>query len=187
VEASGTVSSLGQHGHLGAYDRTFEATSASGDTCATFEALGHCVVPQGWCASEDVETFELVDTYLVREIPGAQPPSPTHYYELTLSSDKTGEWTELRVNLDVPSHDQTTTNGQFPTYRVDQLYGASLTRHTEAFTTSDTTYTNLDGWVALDTISLRESIYVSLSGEDDQGNEVHVWGHFAVDETLAYP
>ncbi len=187
VEATGTVSALGQHGHLGAYDRSFDVTSSSVDVCGTFERLGHCVVPQGWCTKRDVEAFELVDTYLIREIPGAQPSEPTLFYDLTISSDKSGEWTELRLSLAVPGEDQSADNGQLPVYKIDELREVSLTEHTEAYTVTDTQFGDLTGWVALDTISLQESIFVSIAGEDANGNEVHVWGHFSVDETIAYP
>jgi hypothetical protein len=187
VDATGTVSALGQHGHLGAYDRQFDVTSSNVDVCGTFEALGHCVVPQGWCTKRDVEAFELVDTYLVRELPGVQPDEPTLYYNLTISSDKSGEWTELRLNLAVPGDAQSADGGELPLYTVDQLYEVNLTEHTEAYTVTDTRFANLSGWVALDTTALRETIYVSIAGKDDSGNEVHIWGHFAVDETIAYP
>ncbi len=188
-EATGQLSELGQHGHLGAYDRSFDVSESELDVCGTFEALGHCVVPPAgqWCTQQDVETFELIDTHLTRRIPGVQPDEPTQYYELAISSDKSGEWSELRLSLSVPGHDQSAENGEFPVYTVDELYGASMVEHAEAATTSDTRYENLTGWVALDTVSLRESIYVSISGVDEDGNEAAVWGHFAVDETIAAP
>ncbi|MFP4600129.1 MAG: hypothetical protein ACOC9W_00225 [Persicimonas sp.] len=94
---------------------------------------------------------------------------------------------ELRLSLSVPGHDQSADNGEFPAYTVDELYDASLSEYAEAATTGETRYENLSGWVALDTISLRESIYVSISGTDEDGNEAAVWGHFAVDETSAAP
>lgn len=187
VEATGILSTPGQHGHLGGYDRTFDVTSSSVDVCGTFEALGHCVVPRGWCTKEDQEPFELVDTYLVRELPGAQPEEPTLFYNLKLSSDKSGEWTELRLDLAVPGDDQTADGGELPLYTVDELYEVSLTRHTEAAAITDTAFHDLTGWVALDTTALRESIYVSIAGVDADGNEAHIWGYFAVDETIAYP
>lgn len=187
IEASGRVSELGEHGHLGAYDRNFEVTSSRLDTCGAVEALGHCLVPQGWCVNRDVEDFELVDTHLRRELPGAQPSEPTLFYDLTIGSDKSGEWTEIRLSIDMPGDDQNAEGGQLPLYTVDELRDVSLTQHTEAFHVSDTRYENLTGWAALDTTALRETIMVSISGTDDDGNQVHVWGQFPVDETLSYP
>lgn len=190
IEATGEVSELGQHGHLGGYDREFEVTSSQLDICGSFERLGHCVVPPpgAWCTAHDARSGEFDNTHLARTIPGVQPAEPTLFYDLRVSSDTSSELSALVLSIAVPGDDQSADDGQFPTYTTGELYDVSLRREeSQSPTSTDTTYQDLTGWVALDTISLRESIYVSISGTDADGNEAAIWGHFVVDETLALP
>lgn len=186
----GRLTSEGEYGHLGKYDRRLTVTEAELDVCRSVSRLAHCAVPTvdgpncavldrrelGRRTDESLEQDRFVRKYL-------KDDSEAVRYALRVKSNAADSWS-FRLSFTSESGPVEASN-----VSVDNLTGASLSARTGW--TPEREYTNLEGWVGRVPETKGEALYVSVSGslaEDDSGDEtshpsrVHVWGTYTVEE-----
>lgn len=182
---TGELSEPGQYGHMGSYDRELWITGWELQVCPTVERLGHCVVPRPDDFCQLPEPFhESRRNHLARILPG--PVGTTDHFELTIFYDENvmdGQ-TNFLVSFELPLvADPTEPWMDVP---VADMVNLSITEERLWFGYQLIPYPNAhDGWVLRSTDDDR--LRVSLSAEDDNGQPVHLWGDFPVDEVIAYP
>lgn len=182
---TGELSELGQYGHMGSYDRELWITGWELQVCPTVERLGHCVVPRqdDFCQLPD-PAHESRRNHLTRIIPG--PAGTTDHFELTVFYDEhimDGQ-TRFGVTFQLPlvAHPE----DPWMDVPVADMTALSITEERLWFGYQLIPYPNAHaGWILRSTAD--DTLRVSLSAEDDNGQRVHIWGDFPVDEVIAYP
>jgi hypothetical protein len=184
--ASGWLSLPGSYGHEGWYQRSFELTEWELLVCPTVERLGHCPMPRpaDLCVLPEQQWYETVETYLARIVPG--PGSMRDHYELTVTFNPNvmDGTTVFHLSFALPqARDPWDEWESFEGLEIEQLNLREerlWAYYLEIYYPHDH-----DGWVMRNLAT--DTLKVSLSGRSGDGETVHVWGDFPVDEVIYTP
>jgi hypothetical protein len=183
---TGHLSGPGVYGHMGMYDRELWVTGWELQVCATVEHVRHCVAPREDDFCQVPEPFhDARRNHLVRILPG--PMGETDLYELTVYYDEgvaDGE-TRFILTFGLPQiiDPEGTTWAPIP---VDDISDLDITEERLWFGYQLIPYPHAhDGWVLRNTNT--DILRLSLSAESEDGQPLHLWGDFPVDETIGYP
>ena len=172
---------------LGDYPQTVTVQSIELHSCYTAEVFRHCVRPM----RQDICTIPELDRFF----PDPDPPEQT--LSVTFGGLATSpisfaaqviynaELAEGRTDATVTWQlDAQAAPMQF--YDASQLDGLSLRKAEHGFALQITEYSDLQGWIAYSD-GAADGWYVSISGTDDNGESLHVWGWFMVTDRIALP
>lgn len=185
---TGHLSEPGTYGHMDMYDRELWITDWELAVCPTVERLGHCVAPRADDFCQFPASFhDTRRNHLARILPG--PMGQSEIYELTVFYDEgvaDGE-TRILINLELPQIIDPDGQSWIP-IPVDQLIALSITEERLWFGYQLIPFPHVhEGWVLRSTNTETEVLRISLSAENDDGQPLHVWGDFPVNDVIGYP
>jgi len=185
---TGNLSELGEYGHMGMYDREIWITGWELAVCPTVQRLGHCVAPRADDFCQFPELFsETRRNHLVRIQPG--PIGDSDHYELTIYYNEgvaDGE-TRFLLTFQLPQIIDPGDTG-WDNFPAADLIDLTVTEERLWFGYQLIPFPHAhDGWVLRSTNTETEVLRLSLSAENDNGEPLHLWGDFPVNEIIAYP
>ncbi len=185
---SGHLSEPGVYGHMGMYDRELWVTGWELQVCATVERARHCVAPREDDFCQIPEPFhDTRRNHLARILPG--PIGQSEHYELTVfyDEDVMDGQTRFLITLELPQLTDPGNTGWIP-IGVNNLLALDIAEERLWFGYELIPYPNAhDGWVLRSTNTETEVLRISLSAENANGEPLHIWGDFPVNETIGYP
>jgi hypothetical protein len=176
IRVSGTISELGEYGHMGYYDRELTITDYTLLTCRTVAELGHCVVPE---VNPDSRREELW-----RELPG--PDGWLCFYDLTVVDNENVLDGETRINVHFSMPCEVDPGLGWEVFELADIQEITLTEE-RLWHAYEVIHFNeqLEGWVMRDETGGR--LKISVSGYDPEEGTRHVWVDAEVDGDIAYP
>lgn len=183
---TGYLSGPGVYGHMGMYDRELWITRWELQVCATVERVRHCAAPRkdDFCQVPE-PLYNARRNHLVRILPG--PMSDSDHYELTIYYDESVLDGETRFLLAFQLPQIIDPGGAaWAPIPVNDISELEITEERLWFGYQLIPYPHAhDGWVLRSTTS--DILRLSLSAESDDGQPLHIWGDFPVDEIIGYP
>ncbi len=185
---TGHLSSLGQYGHMGMYDRELWVTGWELAVCATVERARHCVAPraQDFCQLPEAY-YDTRRIHLSRILPG--PAGDSDLFALTIYYDEgvgDGE-TRILINFGLPHITDPGPSG-WTNIPAAELTDLTIAQERLWFAYELIPYPDaLDGWVLRSTNTESEVLRLSLSAQTANGQPLHIWGDFPVNDTIGYP
>lgn len=185
---TGHLSDLGDYGHMGMYDRELWVTGWELQVCATVERVRHCVTPREDDFCQVPEPFhDTRQNHLARILPG--PMGDSDLFELTIYYDEgvaDGE-TRILLTFGLPQITDPGNSGWANIPSAD-IIDLDIAEERLWFGYQYIPYPNAhDGWVLRSTNTETEVLRLSLSAESADGQPLHVWGDFPVNDIIAYP
>lgn len=183
----GYLSPPGDYGHMGGYQRELSLLEWEVLTCETVARLGHCVLPrpEDYCLFPEPDATYGYEKRLVRILPG--PATEGDHYELTVTynPDVADGVTIFRLAFTLPQPIDPM-GPPWEVFEVQDLLALDVREIREWFYYQEIPYPNaLSGWVLRHLDS--DTLLVSISARAADDTSVHLWGHFPVDDVIAYP